>query len=54
MNEMCYNGCGVELPTWELTQMSSPDGNHLMLVCDECVLDKDLADWEVDFVKDPR
>lgn len=54
MNEKCYNGCGTELPTWELIQMSSPDGNLLKLVCEECVHDSDLVDWEVDFVKDPR
>lgn len=54
MNEMCYNGCGTELPMSDLIQMSSPDGNHLMMVCEDCVHDSDLCEWEVDFVDDPR
>lgn len=52
--EKCYNGCGKQLPMWELIQINNGQG-QLMLVCEDCLIeDRDLADWEVDFVKDPR
>ena len=51
----CYNGCGNEFNIWDLIQISSPDEKSLMLVCEECLIeDGDLANWEVDFIKDPR
>lgn len=50
----CYNGCKNEFETWDLIQINNGKG-QLMLVCEECLIeDRDLAEWEVDFVVDPR
>lgn len=54
-NRLCSNGCGTEMKIWDLIQISNPEGTRLMLVCEECLMEDDtLADWEVDFIKDPR
>jgi hypothetical protein len=52
----CDNGCGAEfeIASELLTQMSSPDGKYLMIVCPRCVFDEELEDWAVDFGNDPR
>ena len=50
----CDNGCDFKGGAGEFFQMSSPDGSHLMLVCGECVYDRYLSEWVVDFGDDPR
>jgi hypothetical protein len=52
----CDNGCGESFdPASELlTQMSSPDGRYLVMVCPTCVFDEEFEDWAVDFDPDPR
>jgi hypothetical protein len=50
----CDNGCDFAGYAGEFTQMSSPDGNNLMLVCRDCVYDRYLEDWSVDGESDPR
>ena len=50
----CDNGCDFAGYAGEFTQMASPDGSHLMLVCRDCVYDRYLSDWTVELEEDPR
>lgn len=50
----CDNGCTFAGVPGDFIQMSSVDGDRLMLVCEECVHDPELEEWAVDFGDDPR